>query len=351
MIFSSEMSVWRQRKKMKGRPWDEKAPNDQRFLWIERSAPKPKAFLCCLCHCCPGVDFKNFFKCSSGMQGHTSGSREKLSRPWGRLKFWMIPTFFWIVSFLHHQIPLGQCGTGYIWSKASSGLSILPTLLTQPAASAAFVPWPFTLSALTRSRCCPWCSCLCPLPTHSDRTHIKEGQSSSPSADGREGKWITHFTHARHVQQGSDMAIANCQEALVRNVLMWEQSGEIKHLGKERSEYPKKSTKQTIGRERGKTDAVHHPLMNSSQSESEFCPKEKTMNEERDKESKERHQETNHLLFVKIIGKKMNQPPAYSRQLPWSQDHRQTTTVCLWQQLLKGFPENKEKAMVLQSRG
>lgn len=75
------------------------------------------------------------------------------------------------------------------------------------------------------------------------------------------------------------------------------------------------------------------------------------MNEERDKESKERHQETNHLLFVKIIGKKMNQPPAYSRQLPWSQDHRQTTTVCLWQQLLKGIPENKEKSMVLQSRG
>lgn len=119
-MISSEKSVWRQRKKMKGRPWDEKAPNDQRFLWIERSTPEPKTSLCCLCHCRPEVDFKNIFKYSSGMWGYTSGSREKLFRPWGRLKFWMILTFS-DGSFLHNQVPLGTCGTGYVWNKGSSG--------------------------------------------------------------------------------------------------------------------------------------------------------------------------------------------------------------------------------------
>lgn len=153
-------------------------------------------------------------------------------------------------------------------------LSILSILLTQPAAPAAFVSV-LHCKCLNTLQVLPVCSCLCPPPTH--RTHTKEGQSSSASTDLREGKWITHFTHVRHIQQGSDTSPATCQEALVRNVLMWQRTGQIKHLGKERSQSPLKraQNKQLWGK--GKTrDAVHHPLMNSSQSESEFCLKEKT---------------------------------------------------------------------------
>lgn len=261
--------------------------------------------------------------------------------------------FCWIGSCLHNQIPPGPCGTGCLWSKGSRGLSILSTLLTQPAASAAFVPWSFTKSALTHSRFCPWCSCLCPLPTHTDRTHIREGQSSSPSTDLSEGRWITHFTHIRHIQQGSDMSTATCQEALVRNVLMWEQSGD-KALRKEEIRVSWKEHRTNNHEGKGETGMlftiiwwIHHNLKR------EFCLKEKIEWRETQREQRETPRDKSSPV-CEDYRRKINQPPAYSRHLPWGQDHGQTTmTVCLWQQFLKGIPEDKEesKLQVLQSRG
>lgn len=131
---------------------------------------------------------KNFFKCSSGDAGTHIRKQRETFQALGKAEILNGSDFF------SELFPFST-------SRFHWGRVVLATFEAKPQEASQFCQHSHTACSiccfcamalhskcLTTLQVLPLGLILCPLPTHTERTHTREGQSSSPSADGSEGK-------------------------------------------------------------------------------------------------------------------------------------------------------------------